>query len=256
MSSLTPAPNSAWPPCCATAPPSATGERPRRRADSRSAGVSSERTGARESKPWSACTPRSRCRTTRFARPGGCASELGTVLQIHLAEDGADVRDARERGYAGPLQRLMALGALPPGSILVHGVHLSADEVARASDAGCWFVQNPRSNRNNRVGYPLGLSSAVARGAGHRRLPVEYAGRGGRACGSVGRGRRTGRRDRRSTRRRLDAGRGATRHLPGAPGRRRRPAPVGRRPGGDRGRSAGAGLATLGEVVEQIRRHP
>ena len=91
---------------------------------------------------------------------GRLCEELGAVLQIHLAEDGADVRDARERGYAGPLQRLMALDALPPGSILVHGVHLSPDEVARASDAGCWFVQNARSNRKNGVGYPLGLSSA------------------------------------------------------------------------------------------------
>jgi cytosine/adenosine deaminase-related metal-dependent hydrolase len=92
---------------------------------------------------------------------GRLCEEFGTVLQIHLAEDGADVRDARERGYAGPLQRLMALGALHPGAILVHGVHLSSDEVARASDAGCWFVQNPRSNRKNRVGYPLGLSAAA-----------------------------------------------------------------------------------------------
>ena len=87
--------------------------------------------------------------------------ELGTVLQLHLAEDGADVRDARERGYAGPLQRLVALGALPTGSILVHCVHLSPDEVVRASDAGCWFVQNARSNRKNRVGYPTGLAGAA-----------------------------------------------------------------------------------------------
>jgi cytosine/adenosine deaminase-related metal-dependent hydrolase len=92
---------------------------------------------------------------------GRLCDECGTVLQIHMAEDGADVRDARERGYAGPLQRLMALDALPPGSILVHGVHLSADEVSRASDAGCWFVQNPRSNRKNGVGYPLGLAGAA-----------------------------------------------------------------------------------------------
>ena len=92
---------------------------------------------------------------------GRLCEELGTVLQVHLAEDGADVRDARERGYRGPLQRLMSLGALPPGSILVHGVHLSSDEVALASDAGCWFVQNPRSNRKNRVGYPLALTSAA-----------------------------------------------------------------------------------------------
>jgi cytosine/adenosine deaminase-related metal-dependent hydrolase len=92
---------------------------------------------------------------------GSLCRELGTVLQVHLAEDGADVADARKRGYPGPLQRLMALGALPPGSILVHGVHLSADEVKRASDAGCWFVQNARSNRKNRVGYPTALAAAA-----------------------------------------------------------------------------------------------
>jgi cytosine/adenosine deaminase-related metal-dependent hydrolase len=94
-------------------------------------------------------------------KAGQLCEELGTVLQIHLAEDGADVRDARERGYAGPLQRLMALDALPAGSILVHGVHLSADEVVRASEAGCWFVQNARSNRKNCVGYPLRLAGAA-----------------------------------------------------------------------------------------------
>ncbi len=92
---------------------------------------------------------------------GRLCEELGTVLQIHMAEDGADVRDARARGYAGPVQRLMALRSLPAGSILAHGVHLSTDEVARASDAGCWFVQNPRSNRKNRVGYPSGLAGAA-----------------------------------------------------------------------------------------------
>ncbi len=94
-------------------------------------------------------------------RAGSLCRELGTVLQVHLAEDGADVRDARARGYAGPLQRLTALGALPPGSILVHGVHLSAEDVVRASDAGCWFVQNARSNRKNRVGYPSALAGAA-----------------------------------------------------------------------------------------------
>jgi cytosine/adenosine deaminase-related metal-dependent hydrolase len=92
---------------------------------------------------------------------GTLCRELGTVLQVHLAEDEADVADARHRGYAGPLQRLMALGALPAGSILVHGVHLSPGDVRQASEAGCWFVQNPRSNRKNRVGYPSALSGAA-----------------------------------------------------------------------------------------------
>ena len=92
---------------------------------------------------------------------GALGRDLGTVLHVHIAEDGADVRDARRRGYEGPLQRLMALGALAPGSILAHGVHLSPEDVRRGSDAGCWFVQNPRSNLKNRVGYPSALVGAA-----------------------------------------------------------------------------------------------
>ncbi|MCA8979051.1 MAG: amidohydrolase family protein, partial [Planctomycetes bacterium] len=88
---------------------------------------------------------------------GELARELGTVVHVHVAEDLADVADARVRGYAGPLQRLLENEALPPGSILVHGVHLSEDEVALANQHDLWFVQNPRSNLNNNVGYPLAI---------------------------------------------------------------------------------------------------
>lgn len=90
---------------------------------------------------------------------GGLARELGTVVHVHVAEDGADVEDARRRGYAGPMERLMALDALPPGSILAHGVHLTADQVRRAAAEGSWFVHNPRSNEGNRVGYAAALSA-------------------------------------------------------------------------------------------------
>ena len=91
---------------------------------------------------------------------GALARDLGTVAHIHVAEDLADVDDARQRGDPGPLERLLNLGALPPGSILAHGVHLSATQVRQAADAGCWFVQNPRSNEGNRVGYASALSAA------------------------------------------------------------------------------------------------
>jgi cytosine/adenosine deaminase-related metal-dependent hydrolase len=84
---------------------------------------------------------------------GDLGRRLGSVLHVHLAEDAADVEDARARGYPGPLERLVALDALPRGTILAHGVHLSAGQVRLASERGCWIVQNPRSNRNNRVGY-------------------------------------------------------------------------------------------------------
>lgn len=91
---------------------------------------------------------------------GELARELDTVVHVHLAEDGADVEDARRRGYDGPLERLLALGSLPPGSILAHGVHLSPQQVRRAAEAGLWLVQNPRSNRGNGVGYPRALAES------------------------------------------------------------------------------------------------
>jgi cytosine/adenosine deaminase-related metal-dependent hydrolase len=86
--------------------------------------------------------------------------ELDTVLHVHVAEDRADVADAARRGWDGPLERLVGLGALPPGSILAHGVHLSEAQVRRADELGCWLVQNPRSNRGNRVGYPVALHAS------------------------------------------------------------------------------------------------
>lgn len=89
---------------------------------------------------------------------GELCRTLNVPLHIHLAEDLADVTDARDRGYRGPLDRLIALDALPQSSILAHGVHLTRDEVVLATEKQSWFVQNPRSNRGNRVGYPLELS--------------------------------------------------------------------------------------------------
>ena len=97
---------------------------------------------------------------------GELCATLGTVMHVHVAEALDDVEDARARGYAGPLERLLALDALPPGSILAHGVHLAADEVREANRRGLWLVQNPRSNEGNRVGYPANLhhSDKVALG--------------------------------------------------------------------------------------------
>jgi cytosine/adenosine deaminase-related metal-dependent hydrolase len=92
---------------------------------------------------------------------GELCRELGTVLHVHVAEDVADVRDARERGWAGPFERLQNLGALPSGSILAHGVHLERAVVRAVAESGCWIVQNPRSNRGNRVGYPVALDAST-----------------------------------------------------------------------------------------------
>jgi cytosine/adenosine deaminase-related metal-dependent hydrolase len=88
---------------------------------------------------------------------GALCAELGTVLHVHVAEDTADLVDAMKRGYRGPLERLLELDALRPGSILAHGVHLSEPQVRLVERRGCWLVQNPRSNEGNHVGYPRAL---------------------------------------------------------------------------------------------------
>jgi cytosine/adenosine deaminase-related metal-dependent hydrolase len=92
---------------------------------------------------------------------GALAKALGVGVHVHVAEDGADVEDARRRGYPGPLERLLALGALPRGSLVAHGVHLTPAQVQRADEAGLWFLQNPRSNEGNRVGYPSSLRTST-----------------------------------------------------------------------------------------------
>jgi cytosine/adenosine deaminase-related metal-dependent hydrolase len=99
---------------------------------------------------------------------------LDTVLHVHVAEDAADVADAVRRGWDGPLERLADLGALPPGSILAHGVHLSQAQVRRAEELGCWLVQNPRSNRGNRVGYPTALRASTRVALGTDGYPSDF----------------------------------------------------------------------------------
>jgi putative selenium metabolism protein SsnA len=71
----------------------------------------------------------------------------GRGFHVHVAEDGADVKDAN------PIDRFQAHGLLGPQSVLVHGVHLSPSDLDTVAKAGCWLVHNPRSNMNNAVGY-------------------------------------------------------------------------------------------------------
>lgn len=86
------------------------------------------------------------------------ARQHGIGIHIHVAEAVDDVADAQSRGYGGPFARLEALDAVVPGTIIAHGVHLSPKAVRRAEVAGCWIVQNPRSNEGNRVGYAAVLA--------------------------------------------------------------------------------------------------
>ncbi len=88
-----------------------------------------------------------------------CA-DLEVATHVHVAEDLADVEDAHRRGASGPLGRMFAAGALPPRSLLAHGVHLEGAQVRDAEANRLWFMQNPRSNRGNKVGYPVSLAAS------------------------------------------------------------------------------------------------
>jgi cytosine/adenosine deaminase-related metal-dependent hydrolase len=104
---------------------------------------------------------------------GTLCQELGVPAHVHCAEDIADVEDARRRGAAGPLERMIGLGALPPGTVMAHGVFLDAGQVRAAENMGLWLVQNPRSNDGNRVGYPRFLSASKRVGLGTDGYPAD-----------------------------------------------------------------------------------
>lgn len=75
------------------------------------------------------------------------AAAPGPGFHIHVAEDKADVVDS------DPIARFDKAGLLSADTIIAHGVHLSAAQLAVAAERGCWLVHNPRSNMNNQVGY-------------------------------------------------------------------------------------------------------
>lgn len=83
---------------------------------------------------------------------GELAGAYACGVHIHVAEDNADVRDAKKRGI-DIVRRLKRFGILTPGSILAHGVHLSKSQLDSVENSGAWLVHNPRSNMNNAVGY-------------------------------------------------------------------------------------------------------
>jgi len=73
-------------------------------------------------------------------------------VHIHAAEAREDVDLTAKRHCCSVVDRLAKHGALVPGSVLAHGVHLAPAEMRRVDAADAWLVHNPRSNMNNGVG--------------------------------------------------------------------------------------------------------
>jgi putative selenium metabolism protein SsnA len=88
-----------------------------------------------------------------LGRLAQAVSETGSSVHVHVAEDLADVTDARDRYGCSVPERLDRHGLLGARALLAHCVHLRPGEVQDAHTKGAWIAHNPRSNMNNTVGY-------------------------------------------------------------------------------------------------------
>lgn len=86
-------------------------------------------------------------------RAATMANDAGVGLHIHVAEALSDVEDSHANHGMGLVDRLEAVGALGPKTLIAHATHLTSDELAKIDASGAWLLHNPRSNMNNRVGY-------------------------------------------------------------------------------------------------------
>jgi cytosine/adenosine deaminase-related metal-dependent hydrolase len=81
------------------------------------------------------------------------ARRQGTGLHLHVAEDAIDQRRCQAYHHTTVVERLHGAGVLDlPGTILVHGLHLSEPERDLVRQSPAWLAHNPESNLNNAVG--------------------------------------------------------------------------------------------------------
>ena len=80
------------------------------------------------------------------------AAEFRVGLHVHAAEDRADERDSEARYGQRIAERLDRAGALDDRSLLAHGVHLDAHEIALVREKRAAIAHNARSNMNNSIG--------------------------------------------------------------------------------------------------------
>jgi cytosine/adenosine deaminase-related metal-dependent hydrolase len=83
----------------------------------------------------------------------GAVKDTGSSIHIHVAEDRADVEDARLRHGTSVSERLDRHGLLGARALFAHCVHLQPEEIQEVHTKGGWIAHNPRSNMNNTVGY-------------------------------------------------------------------------------------------------------
>jgi len=73
-------------------------------------------------------------------------------IHIHVAEDTADEKDAKSKGYESIIERLIKFNLINEHSFIIHGIHSSDKDIKLLKNALATLVHNPTSNANNRVG--------------------------------------------------------------------------------------------------------
>jgi len=81
-------------------------------------------------------------------------NQYGVPLHVHVAESAMDEEDSQTKYNTSIIERFNKYGILVPGSLIVHGVYLSDEELAIIKTNKCHMVVNTTSNMNNAVGLP------------------------------------------------------------------------------------------------------
>jgi len=89
---------------------------------------------------------------TTLNRAAELMKGLKCGVHIHVAEDKADLEDARKRGFRSVVDRLHRFGLTGPDSIFAHCVHVDSLDIQTLALTRTNVVHNPRSNMNNAVG--------------------------------------------------------------------------------------------------------
>jgi putative selenium metabolism protein SsnA len=76
----------------------------------------------------------------------------GAGFHVHLAEDRADLEDARSRWGTSVVGRFKDAGILGERTLAIHGIHIDEDDMGMLAETGTKVVHNPQSNCNNAVG--------------------------------------------------------------------------------------------------------
>ncbi len=95
------------------------------------------------------------------------ANDHGAPFQIHVAEDAGELATVRGLIGTGLFEALDSIGALRPGTVLAHSIHLSGEDIARIAASGAGIAHNPESNL--KLGIPRAAPVVAALAAG---IPV------------------------------------------------------------------------------------